>query len=516
MSGSAMEPAGMAGLQPSRPARLHLHHEYFLNPDGSARVHVRWTGPGGPNAPTPEQLVRSELAQARGVAAWAEVDCRPEADELVFHAVAWVPEIAALRFHCQGLHIGLLDFVVEPCDDGSVVIATKRSAPTGTGRPLPADADAVTVAAALAGERERIAPAREFLAELFGDLACTVIVHAPGELVGPTPGRRLDARTVQVEFAGADLLAVIDRLLTDDAALRTLLEAGEVTPEVAFAQLGAAGPIQLRTAPNAEPLFDYLDEVQAAQAAFAPFAAELELTTAPTSSEPIDAVRVVAARIVREVDVERELCPAGSQAACVSWTVAVDLPHRCLEVSEARYEHVTALDGTDLSAADEWQRRSHFPKCTRDGRTVLLDFGFAWNEGDAGVRELSGALTCLCANERELVDVGFVQFAVGETGSFAAAELVRADVGCDDQVELEVRLQMAAARLLGARLVTDGVASPLEQVGLSACNDDCTVTWRGPGPLAVGAQLVLEVASDLQQHAFHFTLRDLDWVGCTR
>lgn len=154
-----------------------FHHDFTFNPDGSGRVQVRWSGPGGPGAQSPADFVRSELQQARGVDAWAEVDCTATDDELVFSAIAWFPSVRELRFHCQGFHVNLLDFAVECADDGAVTIRSVPSENGGTGD-IPKNATEAQLREFLEAERAKIRLARDFLAGMFGELECTAVLRA--------------------------------------------------------------------------------------------------------------------------------------------------------------------------------------------------------------------------------------------------------------------------------------------------------------------------------------------------
>ena len=97
---------------------VHLEHEFFFNPDGRGKVRVRWTGPI--QGPDPNAFIAEELRQAKGVEAWRDVSCAPEGDRLVFQATAYFPDVAALRFHCQGLHVSAVDFTAEPGEKGAL------------------------------------------------------------------------------------------------------------------------------------------------------------------------------------------------------------------------------------------------------------------------------------------------------------------------------------------------------------------------------------------------------------
>ncbi|MBL9076599.1 MAG: hypothetical protein JNL08_03795 [Planctomycetes bacterium] len=483
---------------------LELHHDFTFNPDGSGRVHVRWSGPGGPGAPAPDAFVRSELEHARGVDAWADLRCEPAGDRLVFEAVAWFRDPAQLRFHCQGFHVSLLDFVVEPLADGGVCIATRQETP-------PARTPAVTgdPAARLAEERAKLAMAQGFLADLFGGLTCTAILRAPGPLRGPVSGERLDARSVRVQVEGRQLIDAIERLQRDDALLLRLLQQGEVTPTAVLAEFGVQGPVRLCTGPDIAPQFDYEQEVAAAQASFAVVAESLR---AALPSVPLANARIVASRVVWEADAEREFAPQGQGRPGVELTVAGDLDHAVLSLDDAEYDALCAADGTDLLPAEAWDRRCHFPKSTRDGRTVLLDFALPL-PGGGGFARFAGHVSCLVGSGTEDVDLALPELVEGAGSDVFGARLLRVTAEDDGATVFELALAVARQRVLDAVVRgTDGDL-PLERIGYSSCNDTCELTFRAAGPLPPDGRLVLTCAAELQRVTYGFLLQDLDLLG---
>ncbi|MCU0865263.1 MAG: hypothetical protein MUC36_15885 [Planctomycetes bacterium] len=492
---------------------LELHHDFTFNPDGSGRVHVRWSCPGGAGAPSPDAFVRSELERAVGVEAWADVRCEPEGDQLVFEAVAWFRDPQQLRFHCQGFHVSLLDFEVVPQPDGGVAINTLARAGHEAGTTLAADADAAEVARALAAEREKLGMAREFLAGMFGELHCTAVVRAPGPLVGDTPGERLDDRTVRVAFAGSELVAALERLMTDDDILLRLLRGGGVTPEAALAMLGATGPIRLRTGPVVHEQFDYEQEVDAARATFAPLAESLQAALPSTEPAwPLTNVRVVATRIVLEADADRDLCPQGQNQPGLELTVAGDLDRAALEIDEVGFEQLLASDGTDLTPPDEWERRCHFPKRTNDGATVYLDLKLPLPAGP-GFALLQGRLMALVSSGSESVDLQLPELVEGASSEIFGARILRLQAEDDGSTALELQLQVPRARVLGCDLHQDGAVEALTATGYSSCNDQCDLSWRATGTINADARLVLTCAADLARVPFSFELRDFDPCG---
>ena len=493
---------------------LDLHHDFTFNPDGSGRVTVRWAGPLGEGAPTAEDFVRSEIERATGVDAWADVSCGPEDGQLVFTGTAWFPDCSALRFHCQGFHASLLDFVVTSGADGSVAVATLQKPPAPTAptlAPGSSDAEAKRV---LAEEREKLAMARGFLDGLFGSLRCSAVLRLPGPLVGSPRGERLADNAVRVQFEGAQLVQVLDRLMNDDALMLRLLRQGGVTPEAALDLLGDQGPVALATGPGATALFDYAGEVAVAREQFAAFAESLRAAVPVAGpAEPMANVRLVACKVVFEADSERDLCPQGQNHPGVTLTIAGDLPQTALDLDSAGYEKAIADDGTDFTPGDEWDRRCHFPKLTKDGRTVYLDLELKPPAGARGLGELSGRLTALCSDGQEQLDLGFEELVPGATGTVAGAMLVRVEQEDEQRWCLEVQVQVARQRVLGCVLTSEAGSLPLEQTGYSSCNDECTFTYRLDGDLPTSARLVMTFAANLSRLDFGFALQNVDWLG---
>lgn len=495
---------------------LELHHDFTFNPDGSGRVTVRWAGPNGAGAPRAEDFARSEIERATGVDTWADVRCEPEGEQLVFTGTAWFPDLKGLRFHCQGFHVSLLDFALTAHDDGSVELA---SAPSGGGRgdnpTLAANAGPAEVAEALKQERAKLEMARGFLDGMFGGLRCSALLRLPGPLAGDVRGERVADNAVQVRFDGAQLVAVFDRLMTDDALMIRLLRSGGLQgPEAVMELLGDNGPVALRTEPGATMQFDYASEVAAAREQFVMLADSLRAAVPqPEPATPLDNVRIVAAKVVREADSDRDLCPQGQNHPGVTLTIAADLPAPALELEDAAFHRCVLADGTDITPGEEWDRRCHFPKVTKDGTTVYLDFDLKAPADADGLGEFAGQITVVSSEGSELHDLGFPELAAGASGTFADAKLNSIEQEGEQQWRLEVQVQVARARILALALVHGDTSTVLEQTGYSCCNDDSTLTYRIDGDVPADARLEMTVVSDLSRTRFGFGLQQVDWFG---
>lgn len=491
---------------------LELHHDFTFNPDGSGRVTVRWSGPAGPGAPSAEDFARSELERAAGVDAWADVRCEQVDDQLVFEGTAWFPDVGALRFHCQGFHVNLLDLALTAHDDGSValdsVLATAERTP-----PPPVAAD--DLPATLARERDKLEGARGLIEGMFGALRCSAVLRMPAALAEPVRNERVAANAVRVQFDGAQLLTVVDRLLHDDALMTRLLQNGGLDgPAALFELLGDHGPIALRTVPGAATAFDYADEVATARPQFAALTESLRAAVpSDEPGEPLANVRVVAAKVVREADGDRELCPQGQNHAGVTLTIAGDLARAALELEDAGYDRCVLADGRDATPAEAWDRRCHFPKATKDGRTVYLDLELPVPADAGGIEELRGHVTVLASDGETAHDLGFAELTAGAEGTFADARLLAVDQQDEQSWRIEVHVQIARARILGLDLVAGDASTRLEQVGYSCCNDESDLTYRLDGDLPPDARLVMTIVTELSRTRYGFELRSVDWLG---
>lgn len=489
---------------------LDLHHEFTLNPDGSGRAALRWTGPVDEGVPPPDEFVRAEIERAQGVEAWADVRCAVEGDHTVFTATAWFRDLGALRFHCQGVHVNLVDLELVDGDDGSVEIRTRleRSA---TGDPTTGDDPATNIEA----ERDKLRSAREFVAGMFGGLTCTIVVNLPGRLVGKLQGKRRGDTRVETTFHGARLVALLDRLLTDDALMARLLASGGLNgPSALIELLGDDVLIGAKTAPRAQPQFDFEQEVSVARQAFAEFAASLRVASPDAGpATPLDNVRIVAARVVHEADSERDLCPQGQSTRGITLTIAADLPSRALALDRALLERVITDDGADITPADEWDRQCHFPKATADGSTIYLDFALPAGHDARGLAELSARVTATTSLGSEEVELGFPAIEAGAHGSQAGAELLRVESEPDGGTLLELRLGVQRHHILGASLLLGDGRSALTIQGWSSCNDECTVTCHIDGPVPAGARIAVTLATGLERADYALALQGVDWFG---
>ena len=291
--------------------------------------------------------------------------------------------------------------------------------------------------------------ARDFLAGMFEGLRCTAVLRLPGRLLEPVHGERLADNAVQVEFEGRTLVAAMDKLLTDDDAMRLVMQQGDTSPDAALAPLGDYRPVALSTAGGAQPQFDYAAEVEAARAAYAqPVPARAQSTTDASSSplrqpgEPLTQVRVLGCKLVREADNDRSLLPLGQNFPGLTFAIAGDLAQPALSVDEVTWEAAITDDGIDLSPAEAWDRRIPFPKVTTDGRTVYFEVDLPLPPAaSSGLQSLRGNVQCTIGSGEQEIDLGFPQLEAGAAGAVHDAQLLACSES-EGRWSFEIKLQV--------------------------------------------------------------------------
>ncbi|HEX7901528.1 MAG TPA: hypothetical protein VF950_27460 [Planctomycetota bacterium] len=489
---------------------VQLEHEYFFNPDGSGKVKVRWSGPAGGPDIDPRKFIGEEVGQAKGVDAWSDVSYGPEEDRAVFRGTAYFRNVSELRFHCQGMHVNSTDFATatDPKGGFTVVgrIETKSDAPVAVAK-LPE---------AIAEARAQMEMGREFIEGMFDGLRCTCVLRLPGKIKTPKNAKKVDDTSVSTEMKGRDLLDIIDRLMKDDALMGEMLKRGG-GPDAIASLLGDLGPAEVSTKGKTAPLFDYESEVAAAAAAFEEFRASLGVPAGPERAKPAENTRVVAVKLVREADGENDFNPMGQNYAGLSIIVAGDLPGPALKVEEGRVEAFILDDGTDLTPADDWDRRIHFPKLTKDGRTVYCEVEVKQLPEAAGIREIRGVVRVQVATATEEVDLGFPELATGAQGSMFNAALERCETGEDGRTSIEVRLDLAMERIQSLAIVDEnGSAAELNRGGYSASGDQCTLTLDSDAALVPGMKLKARVMADIKYYEVPFAVENVDLLGRPR
>lgn len=492
---------------------LTLTHDTIFNPDGSGKVSIRWEGDPPSADLQPGAFIASEVGNGRGIDAWKDLSCTVDGGRLVFQATVYFKSAAELRFFCQGFHANVLDLETSTDDAGNFTVRTP-----GPGPEIPPESgDEKALLAKLAEERPKFAMAKDFLEGMMGGLVCVGSVKLPGKVGRVKHWKKGPADTVKTRFEGKALLQLLDRLMTDDELALKLLRSGKEGPEALLALLGEQGPLEAVTTGKLAPQFDYEAEVAAAKEEFAAMAGTLNLPKPPELAPPMQNVRIVATKLVREADGDRELCPMGQNYASFSMTILGDAPEGTIKADEGRMEAAITDTGVNLVPEDDWGRRISFPKLTKDRRNTFFDVDLKLGDGPVdGFKEIRGTMSLVVSSGTEDVDLGLRKLEADEEGKELGARIQRVEVQ-EDRTSFDLRLQVPMERLEALRVVPPkGGDLAIDQNGYSSSGDECTLSYTIPGALPKKFKLVARVAKDLQTLVVPFEIRDVDLLGRPR
>jgi hypothetical protein len=493
------------------PMPTNLEQAWFLNPDGSGKVTVQWEFPLDDSLPDPATLSRNEMSMASGIEAWGFAAAHPAGNRMIFTGAAYFRDISSVRFHCQGIHVGLMELAFRPDAEGRLVLVSGDPAPA----PFEVTPDATDeeLRARLVTEREKFAGMRAFLEDFVAGLSCGATFFLPGRIVSTSGGHPVGERAVRATLSGAAVLDAFDRAFGDDGHMFTLMRGGPAAAALVASLMPGGGPLCSAVEGPFAPMFDYEMELSVAMRQGAQLMAAA--ADAPRPSIPLRDPRVVAVRIVREADQEREYAPFGNSQTSLAFVFAGELAEAVREASEGRIEALLTDDDLDLLPQEDWNRRIHFPKLTSDGRTVYFEVELPLpGSGTRGFREIRATITCRAAENFETVDLGFAELRSGEAGASHGASIERLEAEDEGRWLLELKLGLSRSAV-DAVLVTDpdGAEVPLSPCGYSSWGDECALSFRlerAPDPKG---RIAIRLATDLRDVNASFALTDIDLLG---
>ncbi len=499
---------------------LLLEHTYTLNPDGAGKVAMHWEGPLAPDGSADANgFLRSELSNAQGVEGWAQASCAPKDGHLHFDAIAYFASLETLKFHCQGFHTNVLDYGTSIDKKGNLTVAA-RGLPPGTAEPSTASDDELR--ARIAEEQEKFRQLRGFIGEMFGGLRVRSTFVLPGRVGAVKNATKVGDASVRTEFSGEEVLALIDRVVSDDALILKLLRSGGTEgPQALLGLLGDKGPLSVVTKGKLAPAFDYAEELAAAKKAFAEIMQDLggAPTAAPGVQEgpPMTNVRVLGVKVVREANSERELNPLGQNFASVSLCIAGDLPSAALSLDEGRIDAVVTDDGSNLTPDDEWKRRISFPKLTSDRTTAFFDIDLPADREIGGFKEIRGALSCVISSGSSDLDLGFATLEPGATSDKLEASLPRVEPSGESETTLDLHVAVSRQNVESFALFNEaGEQMESTQTGYSSSSEESTLTYVVRGEWSGKGRIVLRVATELTRCSVPWSIENVDVLGRPR
>ena len=240
------------------------------------------------------------------------------------------------------------------------------------------------VAKKLKQERMQYQESKPMLAGILGPMKHAVTLHLPGKVSNSSNFAKDAAGNLTLNFSGAKLMEVMDKLVSDDewckqhggTGMDDMQDSPLADQEMNQYIFGEKAPVQA-TISGTAPLFDYATEVAAAKTEFATVkkalavgassAAEPEVMAAP-STGGVKSVSVAGVQLVMTSDEKRELRPFNEDAG-YKVSLLVEFPGAVQSVmDDSAVETATAEDGTSLLPDSDWDRKVHFLGCRKTRR----------------------------------------------------------------------------------------------------------------------------------------------------
>jgi hypothetical protein len=525
--------------------------DFTLNPDGSGKVVHECTfqalnlnndadsqdaGKALTNA------VRQVLEQAHGVEAWRDVTFKTLDDgRLHFRGTAYFKDISKLDIPNQMM----LKFDWKQTADGHALLTLRTNADEPDGGmkmtiKKPAKPAKVLTpeeqSKKIKLERGHFQQAMPMLAGLMGNMKQAVVFRLPGKVVSSANFTNDVAGNLAINFDGAKMLAVMQKLVNDDAWCQAhggtgfddMQQKPVMDADVNQFVFGEKAPVSATVAVTAKPLFDYAAEVAAAQTEYAQTKKALRVGSSSSSSDDAEevtaapatgglkSVKVVGVRLVREADAQRGLRPFNEEAS-YSVSLLVEFPGAVQSVSdETVLEAATADDGTDLLPDSDWNRKVHFPNLAKDKTAAILEFKLNLPGGGVkGLKELSGKVQYRVSGGTKEIDLGLDGLKEGATGTNLDAEIKSIKEGWqkNGSQEMSLHLKTNPDGLKSVSLVADGARTVLSQRGYGGGNGAYDFNYECKTNFPANGRIVAEVYDKVQTFEAPFKLENLTLLG---
>ena len=526
--------------------------DFTLNPDGSGKVVHECTfqpmnlSANGENEDAGKALtnaVREVLGQAKGVDAWRDVTFKTLDDgRIYFRGTAYFKDLSKLDIENQTM----LKFDWKKSADGGALLTLRTNEETQAGgmkitRNKPAKPTKVLTpeeqAKKIKLERGQFQQAMPMLSGIMGNMKHAVVFHLPGKVVSSANFTNDAAGNLAINFDGAKMLAVMQKLVNDDAWCQAHSGTGfddmqqkpVMDADMNQFIFGEKAPVSA-TVTSGKPLFDYATAVAAAQAEYVQTKKALrvgssissssddaeEVTAAPATGG-LKSVKVAGVRLVTGADNTRDLRPLNYFQNEYTVSLLVEFPGAVQSVTDKTVLAVaTADDGTSLLPDSDWDRKVHFPNLARDKTAATLEFKLNLpGSGVKGLKELSGTVQYRVSGGTKEVDLGLDELKAGATGTNLDAEIKSIKEGWqkNGSQEMSLHLKTNPDDLKSVSLVVEGVRTALSQRGYGGGNGAYDFNYECKTNFPANGRIVAEVYDKVQTFEAPFKLENLTLLG---
>jgi hypothetical protein len=333
---------------------------------------------------------------------------------------------------------------------------------------------------------------------------------------------------LKLQFDGAKLLAALDKLVNDDAWIAKnggSFEGNDkpmMDDEVNATMFGSKAPVHA-VVTGTTPLFNYGDELAAAQKDFAQVRKQLGMGTQattvapPAQGQPLKSLRVAGVRLVTETGKKNGSFRPFNWDSGYTLSLLAEFPGSILGFTdESTIDVAIGDDGSDLLPLRDWDRKIRFPQISDDKTQALFEAKLNLPGPNVkGIKEVSGKLQYTIASGSKQLDLGFEELKPKGKGTELGAEIESIEDGWkkDGSQRLQLKLKARKETIRSMSLVLDGVKTQLKENGYGGGGNNWSITYESNTAIPAKARLVAEVYDQIQTYDVPFKLENVSLLG---
>lgn len=508
---------------------FELEEIFTLNPDGSGKVHltavfqdVNLNLDGAADSDPREKLtatVTALLEQSQGIDAWQDVTYRIEPDgRIFFQATAYFSDINQVDLH----NLGAVDVAWSKNKQGQIILRLGETSKNQNEKP-----EALTEAQI----KEQITKAKiqyqqsiNFMRPMLEGMKENMTFHLPARVESADESCQTKPDgTVSFAVNGSELLKELDALMQDDTRLAEMIRSGADPMKDA-----PIAPATVVLAPAERPLFNYQQELAAAQKDFHATQKKLGMIPTITTADAqgsgavsLSNVRIGGVRLITEADSEAGIRPFNYDQG-YALSIIADVTGPITKIREAFVTKAVTDTDADLLPENEWDRKIHFPTLTENKRHLIFDLQLALPDKKAkGIKEISGHLECLIADKTKTANLGFDTFAKDAAGKQYQAQITKLtqEKNWSDKLvhALEFKVKLSRYMIKSVAFQSpDGRAIEADSGSTMYGDNSTTFEYYRNQPFPPNTQIILDVYQDAKKQKIPFQLKNLTLLGQPR
>jgi hypothetical protein len=512
---------------------------YYVNPDGSGKVVHEVVAvaenldlTGGTSDPDPQSLLnktaRKILQESRGIDVWSDIETRVTDDgKLYFKGTGYFPNIRNVSFVGKddpdiNTH---LEITLTP--DGLLTLAMREDAgEKETSDPV--DFTPEQLQQKLQQQRIKYTQMKPVMIQLLDSLKKQDTFHYAGTLIQSVNFQTAE-NSVTVALEGRKLLAYMDALMADDAAMLELIrqgknmEEGFNNPDM-YAFFWGQPELPIAEIQLTRPVFDYAQEVAAAKSEYDNMITELDLTAssqftvasaqAPSPGAELHNLRIAGVSYYYD-NHTLDNFSFGKSPGC-ELSVVSQLPQVGLQVKDGTLTKATTLGGQSVLPKHAHNRSLSPINVADDGLSVSFDIELELPaENETGFEEIAGTIICFKSGSEKIVDLGVMELKEGSRNEAENISIGSAGVFWSNQSKVEFKINMPEHVFKDIRLFTED-GRQIETRLYSSGTSNGMLIHQGISteePLPEKARVEFILYDNIQEYEIPFSLKNISLLG---